>query len=237
MFPAQSLQVDPFVVPAPQYQQLKLKESQKLEKPGGSQKQESEANRVECKANLNVLRLPGLGSRFEAAAEDCSEDDFDYSAPEPSPRLWKSPRQHVAVHLQGLMHQGGRLHQFQNARVGSWLSEKVAPPVPAGPRPHEARGRGGRHRSVAGGQPAAVQHQEHRTLPARRRLAALCGTQRELFGPTPLVAALRPQLSASMRTDPDGRAPFFVFLTEALAGLVATGVCKINSVSLVVDCH
>ncbi|CAE8701975.1 unnamed protein product [Polarella glacialis] len=210
MFPAQSFQVDPFVVPAPQYQQLKLKESQKLEKPGGPQKQESEASRAECKAILNVLRLPDLGSRFEAAAEDCSEDEFDYSPPEPSPSLWKSPRQHVAVHLQGRTHHGGRSHQFPHARFGPRLPGPVAPPVPAGPRPHEAPGRGGRHCSVAGGQPAAVQHQEHRTLPARR-LAALCGTQRELFGPTPWVAALRPHLSASKRTDPDGRAPFFVF--------------------------
>ncbi|CAE8628201.1 unnamed protein product [Polarella glacialis] len=164
MFPAQSFQVDPFVVPAPQYQQLKLKESQKLEKPGGSQTHESQASRAECKAILNVLRLPGLGSRFEAAAEDCSDDDFEYSPLEPSPRLWKSPRQHVAVHLQGRTHHGGRSHQFPSARFG--------PRLP-GPRPHEAPGRGGRHGSVAGGQPEAVQHQEHRTLPARRLAAAV----------------------------------------------------------------
>ncbi|CAE8656883.1 unnamed protein product [Polarella glacialis] len=210
MFPAQSFQVDPFVVPAPQYQQLKLKESQKLEKPGGSQKQASEASRTECKAILDVLRLPGLGSRFEAAAEDCSEDDFDHSTPETSPSLWKSPRQHAAVHLQGRTHHGGRLHQFPHAHDGPRLPEKVAPPVPAGPRPLGAPGRGGRHRSLAEGQPAAVQHQEHRTLPARR-LAALCVTRRELFGPTPWVAALRPHLSVSKRPDPDGRAPVVVF--------------------------
>ncbi|CAE8656882.1 unnamed protein product, partial [Polarella glacialis] len=125
-------QVDPFVVLAPQYQQLKLKDSQKLEKPGGSQKHEPQASRTECKAILNVLRSPGLGSRFEDAAEDCSEDDFEYSPLEPSPRLWKSPRQHVAVHLQGRTHHG-----------------------------------------VAGGQFAAVQHQEHRTLPAIRLAAAV----------------------------------------------------------------
>ncbi|CAE8674017.1 unnamed protein product [Polarella glacialis] len=138
MFPAQSFQVGPFVVPAPQYQQLKLKESQKLEKPGGSRRMS--------------LRLPGLGSRFEAAsaAEDCSDDDFEYSPLEPSPiSLWKSPRQHVAVHLQGRTHHGGRSHQFPSARFG--------PRLP-GPRPHEAPGRGGRHGSVAGGQPEAVQH-------------------------------------------------------------------------------
>ncbi|CAE8647575.1 unnamed protein product [Polarella glacialis] len=88
MFPAQQFvicvpmnQVDPFVVPGPQYQQLQLEVSQKPE--------ESQANRAEAGAAiLKLLRSP-LESRFEVAVEDCSEDVFDYSTPEPSPRLWK----------------------------------------------------------------------------------------------------------------------------------------------------
>ncbi|CAE8592817.1 unnamed protein product [Polarella glacialis] len=98
MFPVQSFvicvpmhQVDPFVVPAPQYQQHELKESQKPEKPEESQKQESQASLAEAgAANLELLRFTGLESRFDAAVEACSEDVFDYSTPEPSPRLWKS---------------------------------------------------------------------------------------------------------------------------------------------------
>ncbi|CAE8683075.1 unnamed protein product, partial [Polarella glacialis] len=99
MFPAQSFvicvpmhQVDPFVVPAPQYQQQELKESQNLEESQNPEKpEESQASLAEAGAAiLELLRFTGLESRFEAAVEDCSEDVFDYSTPEPSPRLWKS---------------------------------------------------------------------------------------------------------------------------------------------------
>ncbi|CAE8671769.1 unnamed protein product [Polarella glacialis] len=94
MFPAQSFvfrfpmhHVDPFLAPAPQYQQQKLE----FQKPDGFQKQEPQTSIADAGAAiLELLRSPGLDSRFEAAVEDCSEDVFDYSTPEPSPRLWKS---------------------------------------------------------------------------------------------------------------------------------------------------
>ncbi|CAE8677629.1 unnamed protein product [Polarella glacialis] len=125
MFPAQQFvicvpmnQVDPFVVPAPQYQQHEL-ESQKLEKPEETQKQESQASRAEAGAAiLELLRLPGLGSRFDAAVEDCSEDVFDYSTPEPSPRLWKSSTPPTPF------------TQCPPSPDGSTVSRATSPPLP-----------------------------------------------------------------------------------------------------------
>ncbi|CAE8604225.1 unnamed protein product [Polarella glacialis] len=94
MFPAQSFvfcvpvhQVDPFLAPAPQCQQHKLEEFQK---PDGVQKQEPQTSTAEAGAAIfELLKLPGTKFRFEAAVEDCPEDVFDYSTPEPSPCLWK----------------------------------------------------------------------------------------------------------------------------------------------------
>ncbi|CAE8616837.1 unnamed protein product [Polarella glacialis] len=98
MFPAQSFvfcvpvhPVDPFLAPAPLYQQHQLEEFQK---PDGFQKQEPQTSIADAGAAiLELLRSPGFESRFEAAVEDCSEDVFDFSTPEPSPRLWKSSTQ------------------------------------------------------------------------------------------------------------------------------------------------
>ncbi|CAE8658012.1 unnamed protein product [Polarella glacialis] len=97
MFPAQSFvfcvpvhHVDPFLAPAPQYQQHQLEEFQK---PDGFQKEVPQTSFVKTDLILELLRSPGLESLFEAALEDCSEDVFDYPTPEPSPRLWKSSTQ------------------------------------------------------------------------------------------------------------------------------------------------
>ncbi|CAE8639756.1 unnamed protein product [Polarella glacialis] len=96
MFPAQPFvicvpvhHVDPFLAPAPQYQQHKLEQFQK---PDGFQKEVPQTSLAKADL-LELLRSPGLESGFEAAVEDCSEDVFDYSTPEPSPRLWKSSTQ------------------------------------------------------------------------------------------------------------------------------------------------
>jgi len=93
MFTAQSFvfcvpvhYVDPFLASAPQYQQHKL---EGFQTPDGFQKQELQTSVAEAGAvNLELLSLPGLASRFEAAVEDYSEDVF--GTPEHSPRLWKS---------------------------------------------------------------------------------------------------------------------------------------------------